>query len=106
PAEGARAALQAARPAHQAARRGESDPGEVGGGADGVDRHGHTPAAHAALAAIPRNRPGGDAPGGRQAGWRPARRRGQDRMTRRSTALALALALALGGCGGIESATV
>ena len=47
----ARAQLPAARAAPQALRRGQSDPGQVGGGGAGPDRARHPAAAHAALGA-------------------------------------------------------
>src|SRR6266705_77538 len=71
----------------------------MGGGSDGADRHGHSPAAHAALASIPRSRQGSHAAGRRRALERPARRRGQGGMTRYGAgAVAAAMAL-LAGCG-------
>src|SRR6266702_2283758 len=107
--EGARAEFQAARASHQALRGGEPDPGQMGGGSDGADRHGHSPAAHAALASIPRSRQGSHAAGRRHALERPARRRGQGGMTRYGAgAVAAAMALMLAGCGStlLDSAKV
>src|SRR5437879_7915110 len=80
----------------------------MGPGPDGTDRHGDPPAAHAALAAIPRNRQGSHAPSRRHARERPARRRGKGGMTRYGPAAgAAALGLALAGCGTLfDSAKV
>src|SRR5437899_2767627 len=80
----------------------------MGGGADGTDRHGHPPAAHAALAAIPRSRQGSHAPSRRHARERPARRRGKGGMTRYGCAVVAAgLGLTLAGCGTLfDSAKV
>src|SRR5438046_9276309 len=78
----------------------------MGRSPDGTDRHGHPSAAHAALAAIPRNRQRGHAPSRRHARERPARRRGKGGMTRYGSA-AVAAALALAGCGTLfDSAKV
>src|SRR3989475_6138474 len=80
----------------------------MGGGAEGTDRQGHPPAAHAALTAIPRSRQGSHAPSRRHARERPARRRGKGRMTRYGCAIVAAgLGLTLAGCGTLfESAKV
>src|SRR6266853_4606688 len=81
----------------------------MGGGSDGADRNGHSPAAHAALASIPRSRQGSHAAGRRHALERPARRRGQGGMTRYGAgAVAAAMALMLAGCGStlLDSAKV
>src|SRR5438128_11636861 len=80
----------------------------MGRGPDGTDRHGHPPAAHAALAAIPRSRQGSHAPSRRHARERPARRRGKGGMTRYGgVVVAAGLGLTLGGGGTLfDSAKV
>src|SRR5258708_24712345 len=55
-------------------RSGQSDPGEMGGGAARADRDGHPPAADVAFATIPRYRQGGHATGRRDADKRPVAR--------------------------------
>ena len=84
----------------RAVRRGEPDPGEMGGRRARPDRRRDPAAAHAALGRTARNRQGGDARGRRAAGERPPPRRGGRGMRQptRTLVVVLAVPALVAGC--------